>query len=176
MSVKPKDTVRNPSNTLLNSFFSRQRRELKSAVQTPDPVVLNTATVTIDPQLHESKTLVLDKADGVVVTLPNAVGSGAKYRFVVRTSASGGTYDILCGRNTDFMQGNAILFADGGDTVVGFAANPAASDSIRLDGSTQGGLAGCEVVLEDIAANRWQALVIGDASSTESTPFESLVS
>ena len=73
------------------------------------------------------------------------------------------------------MIGTAILFADAGDTTVGFAAS-GTDDTITLDGADTGGILGCEITLTDIAADLWHVAMVSDATGTEATPFSATVS
>src|SRR5262245_1626443 len=78
-------------------------------------VSLTAASVPITVADHEGKTLVLNRAAGIAATLPVATGSGARYRFVVGTTASGGSY-VIRGGASDVLRGLAIQAADGGNT------------------------------------------------------------
>jgi len=49
-------------------------------------VTITDATLAVTQALHEGKLVVLDRAGGVAVTLPAATGSGARYRFFVKTT------------------------------------------------------------------------------------------
>lgn len=145
-----------------------------SRLATTDRVTNATAaTLTVTEADHEGQTITLNRAGGIAVTLPAATGGGARYRFVVGTTfTSAGTIKVA--NASDTMAGNAILLADGGDTVVGFAAG-ATADTITMDGSTTGGIKGALVLLEDVAANLWHVHYVSDASGTEATPFSATV-
>ena len=134
------------------------------------------STVTITDEGFLGRPIVLNRAAGITATLPNATGSGNRYEFIVGASASGGSYIIRVGRAADTMNGTALLFADGGDTVVGFAATAGTSDTVDMNGTTRGGLIGARVVVTDYVANIWNVHVVSDASSTEATPFDNTVS
>lgn len=147
----------------------------------PDPyksnygiVTVTASALTITPDAHAGFTIVSDLAATQTFTLPPATGSGNTYEIVVKTTKTG-NLDIVVDSAAATMIGQAFLQADSGDTVVAFAAGGTA-DTIRLDGSTQGGIAGAYVKLTDIAANLWHAMVYSDASGTEATPFEATVS
>jgi hypothetical protein len=132
-------------------------------------VTANQSTLAVTEALHDSKTVLLDRAAGIAVTLPVATGGGARYRFVVKTAASGGSY-VLRGGASDVLRGNAIQFADGGNTVNGYEAG-ASDDTVTLNGTTTGGLAGDVVEFEDIAANVYAVSVNAAATGVEASPF-----
>jgi hypothetical protein len=131
------------------------------------------ATLTVTAASHAGQTITLNRAAGVAVTLPAASGTGNRYTFVVGTTfTSDGTIKVV---TDDIMVGTALLFADGGDTTVGFAT-AADSDTITLTGTTTGGIAGAVIRLQDIAADTWHVEMVSDASGTEATPFSATVS
>lgn len=136
-------------------------------------VTVTAATLTVTPELHAGRTVVLSKVDGQAVTLPAATGSGNKYNFVVGlTITSVGTTIKVVG--DDIMQGLA-LGLDGDGVPANAWATAADSDTVTMDGSTQGGVVGDRVELEDIAANTWAVQVRLQQSGTEATPFSASV-
>jgi len=131
------------------------------------------ATLAITEALHDSKTITLNRAGGIAVTLPAATGSGMRVRFVIGTTFTSAA-TIKVANSSDIMTGTAIALQDGGDTMVGFETT-ASTDTVSWDGTTTGGYKGTEVFLEDIAANLWYVRVIGSATGTEATPFAATV-
>ena len=138
------------------------------------PVSITASTVTLDPSIHAGRPVALNLAAGIAVTLPAATGSGDEYKLIVGTTFTGAATIKVVGN--DIMKGTAVLFADGGDTVVGFAT-AADSDTITLwaTGSTTGGIAGEYVELIDVAADTWFVKLVSDAGATEATPFSATV-
>ena len=131
------------------------------------------ATLAVSAAAHAGHTIVSDLAATQTATLPSATGSGNSYSFVVNVTKSGDL--VIQVTTTDIMKGHAILFADAGDTVVGFAT-AATSDTVTLDGTTTGGIAGATVKLTDIKSGVWSVEVVSDASGVEATPFSANVS
>lgn len=145
-------------------------------VQTNSPVSAAASTLTVTAAAHAGRTIVLNRAAGITVTLPAATGTGNIYRFYVQTTASGAPYVIAVASATDFFIGTATLYADGGDTVVGFATantgtDATESDTITLDGSTKGGVKGAFIEITDLASTTFGVRIVSDASSTEASPF-----
>ena len=134
-------------------------------------VTASTLTVTADA--YAGQKIILDRAAGITCTLPAATGSGNSYEFFVATTTSG-TYIIKVANSSDTMVGTAILFQDAGDTVVGYAAS-GTNDTVTMDGTTRGGIAGAYCRLTDIKANLWHVELVSDASGTEATPFSATV-
>lgn len=146
----------------------------------PSPYVSNygitnwtAATLTVSAAAHAGHTIVSDLAATQTATLPAATGSGNRYDFVVNLTKTGDL--VIQVTTTDIMKGHCILFADGGDTVVGFAT-AATSDTVTLDGTAQGGIAGATAKFTDIESGVWGVEIVSDASGTEATPFSAAVS
>lgn len=130
------------------------------------------ATVTIT-SAYAGKTIVLNRAAGIAVTLPAATGSGNVYTFIVATTFTGESTIKVVGN--DVMKGTALLFADSGDTTLGFAT-AADSDTITFTATnTTGGIAGARVQLQDIAADTWYVNIVSDAAGSEASPFSATV-
>ena len=140
------------------------------------PVTVTSSTVTLSQATHAGRLVVLNRAAGIAVTLPAATGSGDTYRLHVLASFTGAA-NIKVASASDEIQGNAVLFADGGATVVGFSAADN-DDTIDMFGTANstGGLMGAHYVLEDIASGYWRADIVSDAGGTEATPFSATVS
>jgi hypothetical protein len=139
------------------------------------PIVLSSATVTLDRHTHAGTLLVVDRAAGVDATLPASTGGGDKYTFFVKTAVTSNDFTVSVANASDVMSGSAILGQDTADTAVHFTT-AASSDTITMNGSTTGGLAGDIVELWDAAENVWAVRIIGTASGTEATPFSAAVS
>ena len=140
------------------------------------PISITGSTVTLNSETHGNRAILLNRAAGIAVTLPPALGTGDVYRLHVQTTFTGAS-TIKVASSADEMQGNAILFADGGATVVGFAAadNDDTIDLLGTSNST-GGLLGGYYEPEDIAAGFWRVMIVSDAGGTEATPFSATVS
>lgn len=151
-------------------------RELQAdrVVLLPRIIDATAAAFFVNEADHEGKTITLNRAAGIAVTLPPATGKGARYRFIVGTTITSNSTTIKVANASDVMCGNAILFLDGGDTVGGFAAGSTA-DTITMDGSTTGGLKGAVVEVQDVDVNLWHVHYVSDASGTEATPFSATV-
>lgn len=140
------------------------------------PISITSSTVTLNSATHGNRAILLNRAAGIAVVLPLATGSGDTFRMHVQTTFTGAS-TIKVASAADEMQGNAILFADGGATVVGFAAADN-DDTIDLLGTANstGGMLGGYYELEDIGTGFWRVMIVSDAGGTEATPFSATVS
>ena len=129
------------------------------------------ATLAVTKALYNGQTINLSRAAGITVTLPAATGTNATYRFLVTTAVTSNSYKIQVANATDVIQGTINV---AGTTGTPFGSLPA-SDTITMNGSTQGGLVGSYVEITDIAAGVF--LVSGSSlgSGTVITPFSAAV-
>lgn len=153
--------------------------ENKPRVETP--VAVTASTVTLDPKVHAGLTTVLQLAAGVTVTLPAAVGSGAKYRIVNGLALSAASHIVQAASAADYFVGAEYAATDNGSGA-GFTwptANTGTvsteSDTLTWNGGTKGGRVGDEAIFEDIAANVWHVRAFADETGTEATPFSAAV-
>ena len=149
---------------------------LYGAGQGATPIAATDATLTVTRAAHAGRTVVLSRAAGIAVTLPNATGTGAVYRFVIGTAITSNTTTVKVARAADTIQGRAYVETDTTNAVIAFAAVAGTDDTVTFNGGTLGGLAGDEIVVTDIAANRFQVMVFSKASASEATPFSNTVS
>ena len=131
-----------------------------------------TASAAITQETYNGQIINLSAAAGMTITLPAATGTNAMYRFVVSTSVTSNSYIIQVANATDVMVGAASV---AGTTGVNFGTLPA-SDTLTMNGSTQGGLAGSYIEVTDVASGIFvvRANLLGSGSVI--TPFSAAVS
>lgn len=134
-----------------------------------------TASVTITEDSHAGRIVNLDAAAGMAVTLPAATATGNTYRFFVLTTVTSNTTTIKVANATDVMAGTSIVANDAADTASVWETT-STTDTITLDGSTQGGIRGQMITLTDVASGLWHVAAVGAATGTEATPFSATVS
>lgn len=145
------------------------------------PVAITAATVTFSQETHGGRPIYLNRAAGIVATLPPALGTGDVYKMYVGATTTG-TTTVKVPNATDYMIGVATLYQDAGDAVIGFAtANTGTvateSDTVTLfaTGNTTGGIKGAVLELTDLATAVWSVQYVSDAGGTEVTPFSAAV-
>lgn len=129
------------------------------------------STLTVTQADYNGQTIGLSRAAGITVTLPAATGTNAAYTFVVSTTVSSNSYKIQVANATDVINGVANV---SGSTGTPFGTLPA-SDTITMNGTTTGGIAGSYVEIIDVATGVFfvRAALIG--SGTVATPFSAAV-
>ena len=151
--------------------------EINRAADVSTRVVNCTAsTLTVTEALHDGKTIVLDRAAGIAVTLPVAA-AGLKFEFLVKTTFTGAA-SIKSVAGTDLMIGHAIMGNNTDYSVVNWQSVAAdTADTIDLLGTSNstGGMAGQRIRITGLAAALWYVEIIGDAAGTEATPFTNTV-
>lgn len=160
---------------MASTTFSGPVTSTAGFVSGSDSIVsLTASTATITAASHAGRTMLLDRAAGVVATLPAATGSGNTYTFMVKTSVTSNAYTIQVANSSDVMMGAAIVFQDGGDTMVGFECG-ATDDTISMNGTTTGGLKGAVITVQDVATNLFAVHVRTAATGVEATVFSAAV-
>jgi hypothetical protein len=117
-------------------------------------VDVTSATVSLTAAAHAGKLVTLTRAAGIAVTLPAATGSGNVYRLLVAADVTSNSTTIKVANSSDTMQGFVLSTLAAGGTTFGETAG-GTDDTITMNGSTLGGLAGSYVELVDRAANLW---------------------
>ena len=160
---------------MARTTFSGPVKSTAGFISGADSLVAATASVTITEALHARRIVKLDAAAGMAVTLPAATATGNVYRFFVLTTITSNTTTIKVENATDVMAGTSIVANDAADT--GSVWETASTtDTITLDGSTQGGIRGQMITLTDVASGLWHVAAVGAATGTEATPFSATVS
>lgn len=146
----------------------------------PSPYVSNygittvtDSTLTLTAAAHAGQTIVVNRAAGCTITIPDATGSGNRYRIVTIADQTGDLV-VQAPDADNTMMGFAALGNDSAGSSNFYTADT--SDTITLDGTTTGGKKGAVVDIQDIAADTWAVEVRSEASGTEATPFSAAVS
>lgn len=132
-----------------------------------------TASATLRADTHAGTVVRVNAAAGLTVTLPAATGTGNVYTVEVGTTVTSNDYIIQVANATDVMEGAVGVTTDAAGVVIPTAAT---SDTITMNGSTKGGLAGSLVVLRDVASGKWAVSGALVSTGVEATPFSAAVS
>ena len=114
--------------------------------------------------------ILLDRATGVDIFLPEAPADGTNFTFQTKTDPSGGVYAINA-QGTDIFAGFVHSKVTGAvDTL--FSATIGTEDQIALNGSTSGGLIGTDIkVVYRADGAAWYTSGVNQASGSVITPF-----
>ena len=138
------------------------------------------ATDAITLSEHAGRTNLLGEVGGnalVTLTLPDATGTGAVYKFIVSV-VNTSNYKFVVPDANNTIDGQ-IMITDADGTAATSFVTAAATDTIILNGTTSGGGAiGDYIELTDIAADQWavNGMVTCAAGSNIATMFSATVS
>lgn len=131
--------------------------------------IVTTATVALSSfRLGGMRLINVQRATGVAFTLPTATGKRGKFRFFIGTTISGGT-TTLKAAGSDVISGAAIIA--GGSSNGPTFATASNTNTITLNGTTQGGILGSYIELEDAGLAQWRVKYVGVGSGALVTPF-----
>lgn len=168
----PNARVTDGAGTTLMSFTDKAVNFV-GGVRNGDAMVSITADTTLTADEHAGRLLVLNNAAGDTVTLPAATGTGDTYTFYVGTTVTSNTDIIQAANTTDEFAG--VIYQVDTDTSDAIAAYPALAgdnfDTITLNGTTKGGLAGDFYQLVDIASGVWALYGFQNASGSVASPL-----
>lgn len=122
-------------------------------------------------ELYNGYLTLMSRAAGITITLPAASGSQAVYRFLVITSLSSNSHIIKVANSTDVFIGSCAVSGTTGTTF----STLATSDTITMNATTQGGLAGSWVEVQDMRTGFWRVSGGLLGSGTVITPFSATV-
>jgi len=144
-------------------------------------LVTLTATDAITQAEHAGRILLMGEVGGnaaATFTLPAATGTGSEYKFIVSVVNTSNYVIQVTGDDT--IDGSVVVTNDttaGGTASLISWPTVAATDTITLNGTTQGGVQiGDYLLLTDIATDQYTVSGLLNASGTEATPFSAAVS
>lgn len=137
-----------------------------------------TANFTLTRRNHAGRTLVLNAAAGLsAVVLPAAIGSGARYRFLVGTTITSNTIVIKVANATDVMVGGVIIndIGDSSAATSDFFPTASTSDTITLTAAIGAGKKGDWIELEDFASGFFAVHGCLQGETDPANPFSATV-
>lgn len=130
----------------------------------------NAATLALKAE-DSGKTILFNKADGCLVTLP-ASAPGLTFKFIVITSVTSAAYGIYGAATTDlFIGGVGSDDTDTANAARFFNADGSDDDRMSMNGSTTGGLIGSWFEVVCTAAGRWFISGVNKGTGSVETPF-----
>lgn len=136
--------------------LSQGKRPLFETVNTKTPIISGlgaTRTLSVD---ETGSTVLLDRAAGIVLTLPLAV-PGLVYDFIVTTSVTSNSYKVITGAATEFLIGGYTnVDTDTSNAVAVFTGNGSTHIAVTSNGTTTGGLVGTHLRFTCLSTTRWE--------------------
>lgn len=160
---------------LAGTSISATAAEIDAVADVSARIVNTTATtLSVTATQHAGKTVTVNSAAPIAITLPASTGGGNEYRFVIGTAATATAHTIKVANTTDILAGVSVIAQTDTAQVGGFLTT-ATDDTVSLNGTTKGGLPGDEIFIRDIASGVFQVRITGGASGTVVTPFSASV-
>lgn len=155
--------------------MSRPKKTRLDQLQGEKNAVAQTAATVALRELNmgDRRLLPISRAAGQAITLPFATGKGSTYRVFVQTTITGSTtIATQSGNNPKTGQRDKLFGSIGiGGTTSGQFGATGASTTITMNGTTQGGLAGSYIEIEDVAPGQWRVDGSLNGSGTVVTPL-----
>lgn len=138
-------------------------------------VVDTTATsLTITAASHAGKLVTISSTAPTIITLPQATGTGNRYRFAFLVAATATSSTIKVANATDIMMGYVFAVTTSSDNAEAFKTT-ATDDTMSFNGTTKGGVVGDQVEIIDAATGKFVVRAFTAPTGTEATPFSASV-
>lgn len=132
-------------------------------------ITISSAIRTMSQEESGSVSL-LDKADGITVTLPAPV-VGTTFEFLVKTSITSNALKFITDAGTTLLVGTVIMTKASDGTMLATFGNGTTHIAISCNGSTTGALVGSRFKFTCISATLWLVEAVNNGSSIIATPF-----
>lgn len=121
---------------------------------------------------NESGSLItLDRAAGIVVTLPTAK-AGITFDVNVSTSVTSNSYKVITASASEFLTGGVTnVDTDTSNAVAFFSGNGTTHVALTMNGTTTGGLIGTALRFTAISSTLWTVEGVNMGSGVVATPF-----
>lgn len=149
--------------------------EINRTADVSGRLVSLTGTASITVATHEGKDLYVTGTSAATYTLPEATGSGARFRFIIGEVNTNGTVIVTADTTNAGFLGSVNILDEDAAAQAAYASRAVTNDKITLNGTTTGGQLGDVIELIDIATDKWH--VNGQlgcpVGSNPATPFSS---
>ncbi len=144
---------------------------LAGAGHTPVNATAGATALALTVATHGNRTVTLNNTAPIAITLPASAGTGAIFKILVQVSATATSSTIKVANGTDIMQGVTISTT----TNAGQFPTTATSDTVSLNGGSQGGTIGTYYEFEDVKTGFWRVTGF-DTSAVTATMYSASVS
>lgn len=121
----------------------------------------------------DSGSLVLmDRAAGIVFTLPAACAIGTTFDFVVTTTVTSNAYKVITGAGTELLIGGYTnVDTDTSNAVAVFTGNGSTHIAVTSNGTTTGGRIGTSLAFTKLSDTLWEVTGMMMGSGVVATAF-----
>lgn len=154
--------------------LSQGKRPLFDTVRTKQNIITDlgaTRTLSVD---ETGSTVILNRAAGIVVTLPLAV-PGLVYDFIVTTTVTSNAYKIITGAATELLIGGyESVDTDTSNAKATFTGNGSTHIAVNMTSAGSnalGGIVGTKLRFTCLSATRWLVEGVVMTGGTPATAF-----
>jgi hypothetical protein len=119
--------------------------------------------------------VLLDRAAGIVFTLPAACAIGTNYTFVATVSVTTNAYKIITGAGTELLIGGYVsIDTDSSNATAVFTGNGTNHIALNMTAASSnalGGIQGTTVTFTKLTATLWQVTGFVECGGTPATAF-----
>ena len=116
--------------------------------------------------------VLLDRAAGIVFTLPAACAVGTTFDFLVTTSVTSNSYKVITGAGTELLIGGYMsIDTDTSNAVAAFTGNGSTHIAVTSNGTTTGGLIGTSLKFTKLTSTQWEVSGMMMGSGVVATAF-----
>jgi hypothetical protein len=122
---------------------------------------------------ESGSTILFDKVDGIVVTLPLAPRAGTSFEFLVSVTLTSNAYKVITGVGTELLVGQ-ILGCDtdtANATIVWPGLVASSYIAVSMNKTTTGGIKGDRLVFTCVNGTTWVVTGAVNNNGTVATPF-----
>jgi hypothetical protein len=120
-------------------------------------------------------TVLLDRAAGIVVTLPEACAIGTTYDFVATVSVTSNAYKIITGAGTELLIGGyTSIDTDSSNAMAAFTGNGTNHVAVNMTAASSnalGGIQGTALTFTKLTATLWEVTGTVECGGTPATAF-----
>lgn len=123
-------------------------------------------------EFYSGSLVLLDRAAGIVFTLPAACAIGTTYTFLATTAVTSNAYKVITGAGTELLIGGYTnVDTDSSNAVAVFTANGSTHIAVSMNGTTTGGHVGTTLTFTKATSTQWEVTGMVQGSGTVATAF-----
>ncbi len=139
------------------------------------PVISGSGATRSLNETESGSVVLLDRAAGIVVTLPVAPKVGSFFDFKVTTSVTSNAYKIITGAGTEFLTGGYVsVDTDSTNAVAYFTGNGTSHIAVNMtaaESNALGGLIGTQLRFTCLSSTLWSVEGVNNGGGTVATAF-----
>lgn len=175
MAIKNKEWDMGGLNLTVNSIKYASKQGLTNSAVPNIPIQRKVSVLTTDATktltaADSGALIVLNKADGITVTLPTP-SVGLTFDFVIRTTLTSSNYKIITNSASVFLVGSIFSSVTATPTMTVRTADGSTHVALTMNGTTTGGYIGTTLRFVCTSATQWEVSGFLPNTGSVATPF-----